>query len=84
MRYRISTDRYYRSHFFSVGDLIVLLYLELEKNNKKTSPLSWPSSAHERPAAALSRQGFISPKIDWVSQSTLSEVRSYCAPYVAK
>ncbi len=58
-----------------------------KRSNRKYTgkiPSPHPSSAHKRPAAALSRQGFISPKIDWVSQSKFSAVRSYCAPWVPK
>ncbi len=61
------------------------LYTTIKISNKKKKlPSPHLSSAHKRPAAALCRQGFISPKIDWVSQSKFSAVRSYCAPWVAK
>jgi hypothetical protein len=43
---------------------------KIKPSTQRSLPFSWPSSAHKRPAAALSRQGFSSPKIDWVSQLT--------------
>jgi hypothetical protein len=36
-----------------------------KKAHVKASPIF---NAHERPAAAVSRQGFSSPKIDWYDQ----------------
>jgi hypothetical protein len=41
---------------------------------KKKSLFSRRSSAHKRPLAAVSRQGFSSPKTDWYGQSTSGQV----------
>ncbi len=47
---------------------------------KFNHPFSRRSSAHQRPVAAVSRQGFSTPKIDWYDQSITHETNPRGTP----
>jgi hypothetical protein len=59
--------------------ILVKSHLFVCKLKRKKSPFSRRSSTRKRPAAAVSRQGFSSPKIDWYDQSTCGQNRNFLA-----